>query len=250
MKTDYPLNTRPQCAQVEKALTALMETLKPGDQLPSEPDLARQFGVSRATLREVLRVFSERGLLRRRQGTGTFLTARIPTLDTGLEVLESLEQTANRLGLNAEVKHLTVVERDATQDERAGLGRSPDETVRVLAVDRVMTVSGQPVAYLSDVVPVKYLKPDDLGDGFRGSVQDILLQRADLLLSTSRTDITIQGAPALIAALLGIQRGAMLLKFTAQLYTGDEQIVDYSIGHFVPGHFKFHVIRKVKVASQ
>jgi len=246
MKTEYPSNTRPQCARVEKTLTDLMETMKPGDRLPPEPELAHQLGVSRATLREVLRVFSERGLLRRRTKSGTFLMARIPVMDTGLEVLESLEQTASRLGLETEVKHLTVVERDAAGDELAGLGRAPGETVRVLAVDRVMMVAGRPVADLCDVVPVEYLKPADLGAGFHGSVLDILLQRPNLLLSTSRTEINILGAPALIAARLDLQRGAMLLKLTGQLYTGDQQVVDYSIGHFVPGYFKFHVMRKVQ----
>ncbi len=42
-------------------------TTTPCDQLPPEPQLARQFGVSRPTLREVLDL-AERGLVVRRQG--------------------------------------------------------------------------------------------------------------------------------------------------------------------------------------
>ena len=45
----------------------------PGSKLPSEDQLAREFGISRVSLREGLRVMSEDGILFRRQGSGTFV---------------------------------------------------------------------------------------------------------------------------------------------------------------------------------
>ena len=47
--------------------------LPAGTQLPSEPELAAELQVSRATLREALRAMELEGLLRRRQGSGTFV---------------------------------------------------------------------------------------------------------------------------------------------------------------------------------
>lgn len=108
--------------QVETTLTKLILQQQPGDQLPPEPDLARHLGVSRPTLREVLRTFAERGLLVRRQGVGTFVASRLPVLETGLEVLESLERMADRLGLATEMAHLAIAERQATEQELRGLG--------------------------------------------------------------------------------------------------------------------------------
>ena len=90
------LNIRLPYVQVEEAVAGMIEQMQPGDQLPTEPTLAKRLGVSRATLREALRTFSERGLLVRRQGIGTFVASRIPILETGLEVLESLERMAKR----------------------------------------------------------------------------------------------------------------------------------------------------------
>jgi len=232
--------------QVEGAITTMIEAMQPGDQLPAEPKLAKCLGVSRATLREVLRTFVERGILVRRQGVGTFVASRIPTLEAGLEVLESLDHMAQRLGLTTEITHLKSVERQATPSELAGLGLPETQAVEVLVVDRVVSVEDEPVADLRDVVPLTYLRQTDLDETFNGSVLDLLLKRNHLMLSTSRTEIVAEEAEAHNAARLNVKRGAALLKFTAQLYTYDEKVVDYSTSYFVPGHYKFHVMRRVQ----
>ncbi len=231
-------------AQVEDALSGLIKAMHPGDQLLPEPELSKQLGVSRATLREVLRSFAERGLLVRRQGVGTFVASRIPILETGLEVLESLERMADRLNLQTEVAYLTIEERLATPEERRGLVH--DDPLQVLAVKRVVTVEGEPVADLLDVVPVTYLRAIDLGAHFKGSVLDILLERGKPVLSTSRTEIFAAAATGALAGRLGIAQDTALIKLVAQLFSYDECVVDYSVSYFVPGYFKFHVMRQVR----
>lgn len=239
--------------QVEATLSILIQQQRPGDQLPPEPELARQLGVSRPTLREVLRTFADRGLLVRRQGVGTFVASRLPVLETGLEVLESLERLADRLGLTTEMAHLAIEERQATALELERLGRT--EPAEVLVVDRVITVEGEPVADLTDVVPVEYLRRADLDESFRGSVLDVLLQRGSPPLSHSRTEILAElaGLPGsgdrasqTTATRLRVEPGAPLLLLVAQLYSYDEQVVDTSVSAFVPGYFRIHVMRQVR----
>ncbi len=48
--------------------------LKVGDQLPSERELAEQFGVSRIAVREAVKALREKGLVEIRPGRGTFIT--------------------------------------------------------------------------------------------------------------------------------------------------------------------------------
>jgi GntR family transcriptional regulator, transcriptional repressor for pyruvate dehydrogenase complex len=55
--------------QIEGAI--LRGDLRPGQRLPSERDLTTQFAVSRATVREALRVLESTGLIRSRQGDPT-----------------------------------------------------------------------------------------------------------------------------------------------------------------------------------
>ena len=56
--------------------------LKPGDRLPPERELSKQLGVSRPSLRAGLRALSSMGVLKSRQGAGTFVSDGPPTLDS------------------------------------------------------------------------------------------------------------------------------------------------------------------------
>src|ERR1700674_2224928 len=58
--------------QIEKRILA--GELKLGDHLPSERELAEQFGVSRTAVREAVRALHEKGLLEAHPGRGTFIT--------------------------------------------------------------------------------------------------------------------------------------------------------------------------------
>ncbi|GAA0224129.1 transcriptional regulator LldR [Castellaniella daejeonensis] len=52
--------------------------LKPGDRLPAERQLAVELGASRPSIREAIRQLSSQGLLRSRQGGGTYVQALEP----------------------------------------------------------------------------------------------------------------------------------------------------------------------------
>jgi GntR family transcriptional regulator, transcriptional repressor for pyruvate dehydrogenase complex len=55
-------------------------TLRPGDRLASERELARQVGLSRPTVRAGLRSLAAMGVVQTRQGAGTFITDGPPSL--------------------------------------------------------------------------------------------------------------------------------------------------------------------------
>lgn len=46
----------------------------PGDKLPTEPELMKNFGVGRSSVREAIRILSNMGLINVRQGSGTFVS--------------------------------------------------------------------------------------------------------------------------------------------------------------------------------
>jgi GntR family transcriptional repressor for pyruvate dehydrogenase complex len=54
----------------------LSRTLREGERLPAETELARQFGVNRSTVREALRELESRGLVQRRPGSKLMSVSR------------------------------------------------------------------------------------------------------------------------------------------------------------------------------
>lgn len=58
--------------QIEESV--LKGSLKPGDQLPAERELAQQLGVSRTAVREAVKALREKGLVEAYSGRGTFIT--------------------------------------------------------------------------------------------------------------------------------------------------------------------------------
>ncbi|MGB4912603.1 MAG: GntR family transcriptional regulator [Candidatus Dechloromonas phosphoritropha] len=75
--------TKVQVPRISDAVAASLErrilegSLKPGDRLPPERELATEFGVSRPSLREAIRKLASKGLVQSRQGGGTYLTDRL-----------------------------------------------------------------------------------------------------------------------------------------------------------------------------
>lgn len=78
--------------------------LKPGERLPSEADLSKQLGVSRATLREALRLLEEEKIVIRRHGVGTFINSR-PVFSGGIGELFSVTDAIERQGYVAGDNH-------------------------------------------------------------------------------------------------------------------------------------------------
>lgn len=228
--------------RLQADLSVLILSTPAGQRLISEPQLAKQMGVSRATLREAMRTFETQGLIRRRQGAGTFVVGKVPVIEAGLEVLESLETMAQRMDLKITVSDLHGEQVEA--DEKAAEALGILEGTRLTRIRRVIRADSRPVAYLIDILSEEILMPDALPAQFNGSVLDYLLSsRVDLKLS--RAAISATNAPADVAKALEIQRDDVLLQFTSQLYDAAGSVVDYSISYFIPGYFHFHVNRRV-----
>src|ERR1700759_4895837 len=98
------MNVGPQDAQklyqqIARRIAASIEDGRyaPGDKLPSERELADEFGVSRPTIRDAMIALEFQGLVEARQGSGVYVTSAAPAPDdpTDLEV-NALEWTEAR----------------------------------------------------------------------------------------------------------------------------------------------------------
>lgn len=86
---------RPAVTRISDAVAVELETrilegsLKPGDRLPAERELATEMGVSRPSLREAIQKLVSKGLLVTRHGDGTVVTDRLeaPFVDPWQDML-------------------------------------------------------------------------------------------------------------------------------------------------------------------
>ena len=119
-------------------LMATVRELAPGSKLPSENQLAKQFGVSRSAVREAVSAVASLGLLHIRKGAGMFVRAHttgnleFPGVD-----YRSLANTAKlleiRTGLDAAAARIAAIRRTAEdvkflREMNAGTSR-PDLTI-------------------------------------------------------------------------------------------------------------------------
>jgi len=235
----------PLYLQVQQHLLNLISdgVYKPGQQLPSEVDLAAQMGISRPTLREALLHLEQEGFVVRKHGVGTFIANGYELrLDSGLERLESILALAARQGMWVHFKDLQVMEEeaDAKLTERLHI---PPGTL-VTTVRRVITVDDTPVAYMLDIAPISILSPADVDETFEGSVLDLLKRKQDLQIAQAVADIVALNADPFLAKKLMIKPEQAILLLEETLFNEDGTPVEFSRNYFVPDFFRFHVVRR------
>jgi GntR family transcriptional regulator len=240
-----PIKTSRLSDQAEEYLHGLIEqgAFQPGDQLPSEADLAARLGISRPTLREALSNLEQGGIVVRKHGVGTFVAPNYGIqLEGGLERLESILEIAGRQGMAVTYRDLHVFSEPATSETCEELQLTPGSVVT--RVQRVIFADGRPVAYMSDVVPAIILAASDIDDSFRGSVLDLLREVQGLTITQAIADIVSLAAPPEIARRLEIATGDAVLLLAERVLDADGNAVGCSRNYFVPKYIKFHIIRR------
>lgn len=231
---------------IERVLTMIKEErYRPGDQLPSENDLASDLGISRPTLREALLELQNQGLIERRRGVGTFLADEKPaSLRPGIEVLRSFRTLSEAAGVEFSRTSWQVVESAYADDEVAAalevkLG-DPVVSVRMTA-----TASGTPAATFETFVRPKYVDVDALTAYTRGSLLDFVVETQTPSLHHTNTEISSVAASGHVSEWLAVPDGTPVLDLVEIFFDRSGRSVMYSHNHFLTNLVSFHLVRMV-----
>lgn len=212
-----------------------------GDRLPSEPELAAAFAVSRPTIREVLRSLETDGFVRRVHGVGTFATERRSVVnsrfDIDLGVTEAVAAATQALGVE--------IVRIATEGASSAVARRLSVPLGspTILIERVIRADDRSVAHAVDVVPGAVAALARSGGYTGGSVYRFLERECGLRLAGGVAEVTAVNADKYLAGLLHVPARSALLR-TDQVESDEaDRPVLFSTEHYVPGLFTIRVRR-------
>lgn len=213
--------------------------LQRGERLPSEAELSKRLGVSRATLREALRLLEEEKIVIRRHGVGTFIHPR-PVFSGGIGELFSVTGAIERQGQQPGTIFLHTDLENPGEEDRKRLHLNPDE--QLLTVERVRTADGDPVVYCVDKIPARLIP-----DGYRmesESIFEALEEVSGIHIAYAVADIEPIGYHEKVSGMLNCDSQTALLLLRQIHYDDKERAVLYSRNYFRADKFHFQVVRR------
>jgi GntR family transcriptional regulator len=195
----------PKHEWLRQQLQATMAELAAHTALPTERELAAQYSVSRATVRQALRALEEAGEVYRVQGAGTFVTDG--TVSKSLS-LTSFSEDMQARGMRPSSRIVVADQVAAGALIGQDLRISPE--TQVVRLVRLRLADGAPMCLETVHLPAEKV-PDLLQQDLSGSLYeqliryDIRLVRAEQVVKA----VAIEGADA---ALLGVTSGAPALQ--------------------------------------
>jgi GntR family transcriptional regulator len=201
-------NPIPKYLQISAWLKELIETgrYQKGEKLPSEIQLAKMCEVNRATLRQAISELTAMGLLRKEQGTGTFVTAPAPA--ELRQKLEHISSTTDLMQDSGITQHTKILQKRVEQakDEIAKilfLGSNK----KVILVRRVRVGDGTPYIYEESYLPYDLFK-GILKMDLTGSMYKIISEQFNIVLARCQQTISAINLDAKIAKILQLSENA------------------------------------------
>ena len=129
--------------------------LKTGDRLPSEITLAKQFQISRSTLRECLKILQKEGRITTTIGSGSYLCESGFQMRNSISELKGTGQMIEDAGYYASSSVLDVLVTEPEEIWRNMLMLSPED--RVVVVKRIREANHQAVMAAWNIFPECYV---------------------------------------------------------------------------------------------
>jgi GntR family transcriptional regulator len=200
--------------------------LRPGDAVASERELARIHQVSLMTARHALASLEREGIVERRRGIGTFVSA--PKIHFN-KLMSYTEQMSTR-SLTAGSKVLFADVLDNENEAAARLSLPP--TTQVIKLERLRHASGEPFAletcYLN-AAEFSGLLDEPIG---RESLFGILERNYKIELGYADEEVDATAADPRIAEILSIPRRDPLLRIRQVIYSTKGQAIMYVLGFY------------------
>lgn len=225
---------RPLYQQIERTLKEMVagEEFNPGERIPSERDLAVQFGVSRMTVRKAVDNLAALGILERDSTSGTRVRHPNVTRGIGPQTTTSISKLLHDSGAESGSRLLFFEESRATKKMAARLNLEVGESL--IVIRRLRLVNNKPFCIETSYLPkllVPRLAAEDLLES--ASLYSLLETRFSICVETSDQIISVSYATEEEADLLDIKPSEAVLLQRSLVKDQEERPIEYvtSVNH-------------------
>lgn len=212
---------------IETAIQA--GTIRAGDALPSERDLAQRLDLSRVTVRKAVQQLVADGVLVQRHGSGTFVAQHTQRVEQSLSQLTSFAEDMARRGMAVDSIWLDRGIYDPSPEETVALGLTSGE--RVARAARLRLSGGTPLAIERAALSSAILPdPRSIGTSLyshleKGGFRPVRAIQRIRAASLGPEDAKLLEVPAGAAALhierISYLASGRVIEFTRSIYRGD-----------------------------
>jgi len=232
----------------DRAVTALVEAIHRGafsdGRLPNEAELARQMGVSRATIRSALTSLEQLGMVRRRPGAGTWLR---PHVTADVLALHGLIPWAVLLGASHQVTSAATLTR-ADADDTLRLERMTGHRVRQAhRVERILTADSRPAVLITELVPDEVLARPLTDDVLADSVLTLSSRFFRVPIAHTVAALVPTAADQRTGDLFGMSAGDPHLKLEETFHSDADEPLATAVVLLNPVFVRLGVFRRVLV---
>ena len=212
-------------------------TYQAHEQMPSESDLIKAFGVSRITVRQALGDLQKEGLVFKIHGKGTYVSK--PKAFQSLAKLQGFGEAMASMGY--ETLSRVISHKELLEDKVIALKLDVAEGEVVAEIRRVRYLNRSPISLDVTYVPKSVgerLAKEDLAH------RDIfLILENDYGYSLGQAELQIEAVLAddILARLLQVEEGAPILRIERLTFTADNRPLDYEYLYYRGDAFQYRL---------
>lgn len=209
--SNYQEDEIPKYVEVYNLLLNYIKKEPAGSKLPTEEVLARQFNISRNTLRQALQILQEDKVIYKRRGSGNYISeAKEFISECNLNDYYTLEELFVKQGLEAELQSINITLENA-DNVCADLLNIPLNS-QVMVVNRVFVKKDKQKTALAlslDFIPFSLIKSLKLLDVIGDKVD--IIKKVESIGSMAQTEILATNAGLMNAKTMNVSEDTPLL---------------------------------------
>jgi GntR family transcriptional regulator len=200
---------------------------QPGDQLPSEPELCKKYGISRTVVRQALQEMQRDGVIFRRKGKGTFV-AEPKFKESHIQKLTGFYQDMVERGYHVVSKVLD--QQVIPADSKIARYLELELETPVVRTTRLRFVNDEPINLVTAYVPHEYCPELVNADLTNQSLYAFLECQCGMVIVRGRRTIEAVQATEDEAQLLEVETNGPLILVNGVSYVQDNSPIEYYYG--------------------